>query len=212
MARQDLTGQRFGRLTVVRLHHVEENRHRTGYWLCRCDDGNALVVRAGSLKSGNTRSCGCLRVSERQQRNFRHGMAHTPFYNVYQSLQQRCTDPQDRYYTNYGGRGIRVEWADFLAFKRDMYAAYLRHIATHGEENTSIDRCDNDGPYSKKNCRWATRQQQANNKRSNRRLTYNGVTCTLSQWAKRVGVTPSTLAWRLRCWSLCDALTRPAKR
>jgi hypothetical protein len=137
-------------------------------------------------------------------------MAKTRFWRIWVHIKQRCRNEKDKQYVDYGGRGIRLEWVAFSIFKRDMYASYLRHVAKYGETNTSIDRRDNDGPYNKKNCRWATPKQQANNTRTNRRLTYRGVTRTISQWAQIVDAPSATIRARLaNSWSVTRTLTTP---
>lgn len=131
-----------------------------------------------------------------------HGMSKTPEWNVWDSMQQRCTNPRHKSYADYGGRGIRVLWSSFEEFYADMG---LRPSAKH-----SIDRRDVNGHYCKDNCRWATPSEQGQNKRSNRILTFNGVSQSISLWARQVGITHFTLHARLdRGWSVEKALTTP---
>jgi hypothetical protein len=136
----------------------------------------------------------------------RHGHCCTarrpPVYTSWRNMIQRCTNPRDLQFRNYGGRGIRVceAWRlDFVAFLRDMGAR---------PPGTSLDRIDNEGNYEPGNCRWATRQEQQANKRNTRRLTFQGQTLPVAAWARRFGIPSDTLAWRLGRggWSAARAL------
>jgi len=149
----DLTGQRFGRLVAVRYPGAGQQ------WLCRCDCGTERYVRTQNLVEGKTRSCGCLHRDATSQRSVKHGAARTPLYKVWQAMKDRCLNPANPRYADYGGRGITVapEWMDFAKFRDDMGLPQL---------DLSLDRRDNDGPYCKDNCRWATRSQQQRNKRA----------------------------------------------
>lgn len=125
-----------------------------------------------------------------------HKMSNERFYKIFKKLEQRCINKNATGYHNYGGRGIKCEWKSFEQFKIDMYDKYLQHVKDYGEKNTSIDRVNNDGNYSKDNCRWATRQEQALNTRFNKRLTFNGETKTLSQWGESTGLGLKVVSFR----------------
>jgi hypothetical protein len=170
---KDLTGRRFGRLVVLKFL---EARKRAYYWQVICDCGNQKVVRGGNLIKGSTRSCGCLQKEILNKRCFKHGISKTKFYRIWVRIKDRCLGKKCKNFKHYGGRGIKIckEWLDFENFKRDMYDSYLKHIKEFRREQTSIDRIDNDGNYEKKNCRWATRVEQSNNRRNNRILEFMG--------------------------------------
>jgi hypothetical protein len=126
----------------------------------------------------------------------RHGLTNSRSERVYFHLSHRCNNKNNKGYSRYGGRGIKCLWPKFEDFRRDMYQSYIAHVEKHGEKNTSIDRIDNDGPYSKGNCRWATRVTQNQNRSNVITLTYQGKTMILSEWAKELGVQRGTLQWR----------------
>jgi hypothetical protein len=190
--REDLQGQRFERL--VALEYAGG-----GKWLCECDCGNTTSVFAQNLKKGNTRSCGCLLVEAR----IKHGMADTLVYHAWRSMFQRCENPKDSAYKNYGARGITVceDWRDFPRFIADM------GMRPHGFQ---LDRIDNSKGYSKDNCRWVSAKVNRNNQRNNRLITFNGKTQTVAEWADELGIVHRTLHNRLsRGWPVERALTEP---
>lgn len=142
--------------------------------------------------------------------NYKHGLEGTRFCNIYRDMRNRCVNKKYSEYHLYGGRGIQCLWTDLLSFKRDMYESYLQHVNEHGERNTSIDRINNDGNYCKENCRWATPAIQGANKRSNRLLTLNGETLTMTTWAKKYGIDVRRVHKRLlKGWTVEDAITKP---
>ena len=164
----DLSGQRFGRLTV--LERTENKHYRCGQvqaqFLCKCDCGNEITVLGGNLKTGHTQSCGCHRAQKTAERSLKHGMSLSSIYGVWNTMRQRCLNPNNHKFSEYGGRGITVcdEWKDSFEAFRDWA------VANGYEEHLSIDRINNDGNYCPENCRWATAKEQANNRRKRRML------------------------------------------
>lgn len=203
---RDYTGHRFGRLLVVGFDRkVGTHRH----WIVQCDCGRAKSVRQASLVSGLTTSCGCLqkeRAADIGRKSARHGKFGTPIYAVWSSMIARCSNPSADSYKNYGGRGISVceRWRVFKNFLADM-----------GDRPTgmSLDRIDVNGNYEPGNCRWATQKEQMNNTTKNRRLTLNGRTMNVTEWAETLGINRKTLETRVaRGWSAERALTAALER
>lgn len=157
----DLAGQKFARLTVLSRAESAANKaaNKAARWLCRCDCGAEVVVAGQHLRSGNTKSCGCQRADSARERSTKHGMASTLSYRRWESIKQRCFNPNNPSYKNYGGRGITMwpEWADsFEAF----------HAAVgDAPDGMTLDRIDNDGNYEPGNLHWATPTQQVANRR-----------------------------------------------
>jgi len=186
-SRIDYKGKRFGDLLVM-----ERRGERGGSWLCLCDCGNKIVLPASDFVSGGQIACGC----KKGKGMLKHGMWDTTFYKKWDGMHRRCTNPTMHNYELYGGRGIKCIWKSFEDFRDDMYVSYLAHNKRN--EYTSIERIDNNGNYCKENCRWANRVEQANNRRTNKNILYNGRTQTMSQWADEFGMPKTTLWGRLK--------------
>jgi hypothetical protein len=182
----ELTGHRFGFWTVQGL----ASSGKKTMWDCECVCGARRHVESNRLRAGRTSSCGCKRGELVSKAQFEHGARGTRLHCIWIGMRQRCNNPRNKAWAGYGGRGIKIcpEWDDFTRFAADMGEPPL---------GASLDRRDNDAGYSKANCVWASPIQQANNCRSNRRITANGETMTLAQWSRRVGLDRGTITKRL---------------
>jgi len=208
---KNLSGKTFGRLTVLAYVGVEQFESGVkGTWLCRCQCGKTLRIIGNSLTTGNTTSCGCASIDALVERSTKHGAAkrggsRSMAYRIWQAMLNRCRNQRVPNYADYGGRGITVceRWQE----------SFQNFIADMGEPppGTSIDRRENDGNYEPANCRWATRAQQARNKRSNRIITYGRKSMCLKDWANSLGIDQASLYERLKKWPLKMALTTPKK-
>lgn len=181
----DLTNQRFGRLVAVRY----EGERR---WLCACDCGVLKVIRASSLGK-STRSCGCFHREMVGNMNATHRLSGTATHQIWVQMKRRCYNPKDKGYKHYGARGITVceRW-------RKSFENFLADMGERPSNQHSIDRYpDNDGNYEPTNCRWATPKQQANNTRRNRKISHNGITKNLNEWAAELGMSRATLESRI---------------
>lgn len=203
----DLTGQKFGRLSVI---DRAPNHGRRTMWNCVCDCGNRIVVRSENLRSGNSKSCGCL--SRDNHPRTANGLGKTRLANVFNGVKQRCYNNNSKEYYLYGARGITVcdEW---INDSNNFYSWALnngfKEDATQAE--CSLDRIDVNGNYCPENCRWVDSYVQANNTRRNIYYEYNGERHTLTEWSRIVGIKSSTLYNRINKlgWSLEEALTLP---
>ena len=167
MYKKDISGARYGRL--IALYPTDKRKRGNVVWMCKCECGNMFETTVAQLNASQTLSCGCMRrekaiVNARKGDNRReHGLSGSKIYMVWQEMKQRCKNQKRVGYKNYGGRGISVysPWVnDFTAFYN--YVSKLPHFQ---EEGRSLDRINNDGNYEPNNLRWATRSEQAKNRR-----------------------------------------------
>ena len=180
----DITGQRFGRLTVMRkAGHAAD---RSTLWECKCDCGNTTIARRGNIIYGRTLSCGCLGKERRAETNTKHNMSDMPLYYAWSTMRSRCANPKSHKYKMYGERGIKVcrEWKnDFKAFYD--HVSKLPHF---GEEGRTLDRINDNGDYEPGNVRWATAKEQANNTRRNVFFEVNGERYSVRGYAEKFGI------------------------
>lgn len=181
---KDLTGMRFNRLTVLKLH--ERTPRRRYVWLCKCDCGNVVKVFGEHLKNNHTKSCGCLSNERIAKQNFKNGLSTSRLHYAWYNMCNRCNREDNYQYESYGGRGITVcdEWLG-----ENGFVNFTNWALSNGyDERLTIDRIDNSKGYSPDNCRWVDRYVQANNKRNNRFIKINGEIGTVANMAKKYGV------------------------
>lgn len=203
MKRRIENGDRFGKLTVIGVEH--KGNDRKWYYKCKCDCGNTTVVRSNALTTGNTKSCGCSKGNHGT-----HKKSKNRLYHIWIGMRERCNNKKNNAYDRYGGRGIVVcdEW-------QDNYLEFEKWALSNGyADNLSIDRINVNGNYSPSNCRWATAQEQADNKRSNILITIGKITHNLQQWCDIYNITRSTVNTRVRVcgWSYKKAIITPIRK
>lgn len=205
--RKDLTGMVVERLTV--LHYAYSNKY--AYWKCRCKCGKETFVRSSHLIAGFVRSCGCLcsEISKRnvihaQKANIKHGDSRSRLHIIWTNMLQRCNDRNSTSYVYYGGRGIKIcpEWYEYIKFKGWAFKNGYR-------DDLTIDRINVNGNYEPANCRWVDWEIQANNKRDNVFISFNGNVKSIAQWAREYGIPFTTfLRWHKNGESIDNILTK----
>lgn len=201
----DITGRTFGRLTVVR--RVANSSLGQTRWHCECQCGGNGIFTSYGLTRGESTSCGCWKSEKISQARTKHGyhkrnVPIMPEYNIWKCIRQRCLNPKNSNFHNYGGRGVAIceRWDSFENFFADMG---LRPTII-----STIERRDVNGPYSPENCIWLRKGLQSRNTRRNRLLTLNGQTKLLCEWAEETNIGYVTILMRLKAgWSIEDALT-----
>lgn len=212
---EGLIGKRFGRLVVTEAWKEKEKRRDNNHTVCRCvcDCGNCVTIPSDRLKTGKTRSCGCLKSESSSSRallrNVKHGWSRTKLYKTWRDMKYRCEDPNKQRYKNYGGRGISVckEWDESFECFRDWA------LENGYSVGLTIDRIDVNGNYEPSNCRWATKEEQGGNKQNTRWVTAFGETKTLREWSERYGIKAATIEARLlNGWLQEEAVSSPTRK
>ena len=195
----DIIGHRFGRLTV--MYQVTDSPDAKARWLCQCDCGNGAVMKMSGLKKSKVPSCGCYTREQSAIRATTHGLTDSPIHKVWSDMRERCNNPKNKSYPDYGGRGIKVDprWEDFENFHNDMIGTY--------EPGLELDRIDNDGPYSPENCRWVTHLENCRNKRNTILVDSIYGMVTLGELAEKTGMKHLTLYNRKRSGIPDDLIT-----
>lgn len=192
----------FGKFTIIEFDHKILASHGYRYYYrCRCScDGKEIIVREDGLKSGHTKSCGCLQKETAKKLMYKHGLTNTRFYKLFDNMYSRCSGYKYCDNKNYKQKGITVcdRWHDFNNFKEDMYESYCEHVEKFGEKDTTLDRIDSNMSYCPENCRWATRKEQANNTKNNHRIEYKGESHTLAEWANILDIGYKCLSTRVK--------------
>lgn len=203
MKMEDVTGRKFGRWTVVGRQKVG----RINKCECVCECGNKKLIALHSLKNGDSSSCGCFNREALAARST-HRMTGTPTYNSWASMVARCTRPKSDPYGIYLAKGITVcdRW-------KQSFANFLADMGERPSKMHSLDRIDSTGNYEPANCRWATREEQAQNRKSCKKYTYNGKTMTIAEWAREAHMRQWVLWDRLANGvSFHDAITIPVEK
>lgn len=201
------TGNKYGRLTVVGIHSHGPNQFTQ--WNCVCDCGKKCVKQGYRLRAGKVKSCGCLARSVTGDRCRTHGATDSPEYRIWCGIKRRCFNSATPNFHRYGGRGITMcpEW-------RVSFPAFFLHMGPRPSPQHSIDRIDVSKNYEPSNCVWATSVAQGNNRSTNRRVEFGGKSLTYSQWARKIGVSQTTLRNRIAVlkWPIERALTTPCRK
>lgn len=210
---KDLSGSRYGSLLVLSFagwYHTQSQRYSC--WNCQCSCGREKVIRGSDVTSGRIVSCGCHKDSSSKVRLTTHGhcpnKVDTKEHRAWVSMKQRCLNPKDFAYHNYGGRGICIhhDWIN-------SFSSFLSHIGLAPTPEHSLDRIDSNGNYEPGNVRWATRHQQCRNRRTNVILTHDGRSMTMQDWSNETGIAPQTMRVRLdRGWSHSECVTIPPRQ
>lgn len=199
----DLTGNVYGKLTVISKEKKKRGHKPT--WLCKCECGNMVSVTGSNLQTGHTGSCGCSRKENPSQ--LKHGLSRTRIYRIWSLMKDRCNNPNSPAFANYGGRGIKVcdEW-------NGSVEAFNQWALENGyTDDMTIERIDVDMGYMPSNCKWIPRPEQNNNTRASRYIEYDGRTQSLASWCKEYGMPYKTVHARInRCgWDFERAITTP---
>jgi len=186
---KNISGKKFNRLTVIKI--VKRNKSGNVMWLCKCDCGNTKVINGSYLRSGHTKSCGCLQKEIISKINNTHNMTGSGEYKSWTEMKQRCFNKKNCHYKWYGKRNITVcdRWKNsFINFYKDM--------GERPREKT-LDRIDNNGDYKPNNCQWSTQTEQCRNRRDNRLFVFRGKEVCMTEIAEILNVNPKSLYSRI---------------
>lgn len=200
----NILNKKFNKLTVLSFAHYD--KYKQACWVCKCECGNIKIIIGKQLRTGRTKSCGCLRREKFIAMVKTHGMSKHPLYQVWNNMMGRCYRKKHPLFKYYGGRGIIVcdRWLNFLNFLNDLKESYINGL--------EIDRINNNGNYCLENIRFTDECTQANNRRNNVYIEYNGYKLTLKQWAIKLNIPYDSLRYRIqrsKKWSIEQALTIP---
>lgn len=199
----DLTGRKYGRWTVIRKAESTDGR---SWFFCQCECGTERNVRGQRLINGGSQSCGCGQKEAVKKCKQRHGESFTKLHSVWCAIKTRCYNSENPNYKRYGARGIRVckEWME-------SYEEFAKFVGQPPTAQHSLERIDNNGNYEPGNVRWATKKEQARNRRTNRIVDINGERHCLAEWLEEKGLHKSTFEGRIRRgWNEQDAILEPA--
>lgn len=200
----NLDGQKFGKLTVLKTHYLKKKN--LWFSLCKCECGKEFITSIGNIRRGNVKTCGGKQCSPL----IKHGKINSRLYCIWNNAKGRCYNKNNKDYKNYGARGIEFceEW------KSDFNAFYKWAVSNGYDDKLTLDRKDNNEGYNPKNCRWITNIEQQNNKRGNKVFTYNGITLTITQWEKFLGIGRGVISYRMKKMGMnfCTALTTKPMR
>lgn len=186
----DITGRKFGRITVIDLSGVSKNGKKV--WNCVCDCGVEKRILSGSLLSGRTKSCGCLSVDTSRENATIHNHCYENIYSIYKGIKSRCYNKNHKNYSTYGGRGVIMcdRWLNDVNL-------FILDMGPRPSTRHSVDRIDNNGNYEPSNCKWSTQKEQCNNNSRNHPITWNGITKNIGQWAELTGINRNTIRDRI---------------
>lgn len=197
---EDLTGRTFNNLTILKF--AEKGKKGKYKWLCRCTCGNEKIILGASLKSGNTKSCGCLQKEKVRKRSTKHGLSETKEYSNWYSMINKCNNPTNNQYKDYGDIGIIVceRWLE-------SFETFLEDVGKRPTDKHILDRIDKIGDFEPNNCKWATRKERANNRRYNKYITIGNERKSIIEWCEISKTKRSTITNRLiRNWSPEEAV------
>lgn len=189
-----IQGQKFGRLKAIKPNG--KNKFGMMQWICECECGVIKTITISHLTTGQTKSCGCIRDKKIAQvglSNKTHGLKKSKLYNIWRGIKKRCRLNSNKAYKDYGARGIDMCDSWFYSFEN-----FYNDVGEIPDGGYSLDRIDNNKGYFKSNCRWASKKDQANNRRNNVFISYNGETHTVSEWSRITKLNKSTILYRLK--------------